>query len=267
MTEFVTTPTDAWLKSEIGCCAARLLVSSPYVGGWLPALHGSLPKSVRSVLLTRVDLRDFASGASDLKAVCALASRGTEIICSHRLHAKVYVIDEVCGLITSANATFSGMQGNLECGVVVRDLASVRRAADLVLSGFEAQDAPRRWKHEELDALQEPVRRLQENLTAKLIASALEDRVLPNVDPTGPVGSSLLEHLPGWTRLALEGVQRQPETFSLDSFVAACGPMVAARYPANRHVRPKLRQQLQCLRDLGLIEFLGGGTYRRSTSR
>lgn len=33
-------------------------------------------------------------------------------------------------------------------------------------------------------------------------------------------------------------------------------------HPANRHVRPKIRQQLQILRDLGLLEFLGGGSYR-----
>ena len=30
----------------------------------------------------------------------------------------------------------------------------------------------------------------------------------------------------------------------------------------NRHVRPKIRQQLQVLRDLGLLDFLGGGSYR-----
>lgn len=30
----------------------------------------------------------------------------------------------------------------------------------------------------------------------------------------------------------------------------------------NRHVQPKIRQQLQKLRDLGLLTFLGGGRYR-----
>jgi type II restriction enzyme len=34
-------------------------------------------------------------------------------------------------------------------------------------------------------------------------------------------------------------------------------------YPANRHVRQKIRQQLQVLRDQGLLEFLGRGRYRR----
>jgi type II restriction enzyme len=35
------------------------------------------------------------------------------------------------------------------------------------------------------------------------------------------------------------------------------------RYPENQHVREKLRQQLQVLRDAGFIEFLGRGRYRK----
>jgi len=37
---------------------------------------------------------------------------------------------------------------------------------------------------------------------------------------------------------------------------------LAKLHPDNRHVLPKIRQQLQILRDLGLLEFLGGGSYR-----
>jgi type II restriction enzyme len=38
---------------------------------------------------------------------------------------------------------------------------------------------------------------------------------------------------------------------------------LSALHPGNQNVRPKIRQQLQVLRDLGFIEFLGGGIYRR----
>lgn len=33
-------------------------------------------------------------------------------------------------------------------------------------------------------------------------------------------------------------------------------------HPGNNNVRPKIRQQLQVLRDKGILEFLGGGEYR-----
>jgi type II restriction enzyme len=36
-----------------------------------------------------------------------------------------------------------------------------------------------------------------------------------------------------------------------------------SRYPQNKHVKPKIRQQLQVLRDKGYIDFLGNGRYRK----
>ena len=35
------------------------------------------------------------------------------------------------------------------------------------------------------------------------------------------------------------------------------------KYPSNHNIRPKIRQQLQVLRDRGIIEFLGNGNYRK----
>jgi type II restriction enzyme len=37
-------------------------------------------------------------------------------------------------------------------------------------------------------------------------------------------------------------------------------------HPDNRHVRDKIRQQLQVLRNRGLIEFVKPGVYRRIDS-
>jgi type II restriction enzyme len=44
--------------------------------------------------------------------------------------------------------------------------------------------------------------------------------------------------------------------------VYAFEPRLAALYPDNRNVRPKIRQQLQVLRDHGWLEFEGKGRYR-----
>jgi type II restriction enzyme len=46
-----------------------------------------------------------------------------------------------------------------------------------------------------------------------------------------------------------------PEAYTLESHLARL-------HPANKHVRDKIRQQLQVLRDLGLLEFVGRGQYR-----
>ena len=49
--------------------------------------------------------------------------------------------------------------------------------------------------------------------------------------------------------------------FSLDD-VYAFEAHLSALYPENRHVRQKIRQQLQVLRDHGYLDFLSRGYYR-----
>ena len=66
----------------------------------------------------------------------------------------------------------------------------------------------------------------------------------------------------GWT-LDVLNVVRSVGTneFSLAD-VYAHSDALARLHPKNAHVRDKIRQQLQVLRDLGLIEFLGAGCYK-----
>jgi type II restriction enzyme len=66
----------------------------------------------------------------------------------------------------------------------------------------------------------------------------------------------------GWTLDILNGIRALgKDGFSLND-VYSLEPGLARLHPANRHVRDKIRQQLQVLRDLGFLEFLGRGRYR-----
>jgi type II restriction enzyme len=66
----------------------------------------------------------------------------------------------------------------------------------------------------------------------------------------------------GWTLDVLNLVRSlHKQTFSLaDAYMLETH--LAHLHPANRHVRPKIRQQLQILRDLGLLVFIGNENYR-----
>jgi type II restriction enzyme len=66
----------------------------------------------------------------------------------------------------------------------------------------------------------------------------------------------------GWTLEVLNVVRSLGKPrFSLNE-VYSKENQLAALHPENHFVRDKIRQQLQILRDLGLLEFLGGGDYR-----
>lgn len=65
----------------------------------------------------------------------------------------------------------------------------------------------------------------------------------------------------GWTLDVLSAIRKLGKTrFSL-SELYGLEPSLQALHPNNRNVRPKIRQQLQVLRDLQLIGFVGSGMY------
>lgn len=66
----------------------------------------------------------------------------------------------------------------------------------------------------------------------------------------------------GWLLEVMRCVQRigQPD-FDL-SDVYSFENELSTNFPRNNNVRPKIRQQLQVLRDSGYLEFIGSGRYR-----
>lgn len=66
----------------------------------------------------------------------------------------------------------------------------------------------------------------------------------------------------GWTLDVLNAVRSLGKEYFTLSEVYAFDTHLSRLHPANRHVRPKIRQQLQILRDMGIVDFLGGGDYR-----
>jgi type II restriction enzyme len=63
----------------------------------------------------------------------------------------------------------------------------------------------------------------------------------------------------GWLVHVMRCIERLGKShFSLDEVYG----FEPAAYPGNRHVRPKIRQKLQVLRDNGYLDFLSRGNYK-----
>lgn len=67
----------------------------------------------------------------------------------------------------------------------------------------------------------------------------------------------------GWLFDVLRCVNSIPaETFTLSEIYKFEG-LLQHKYHENNNIKPKIRQQLQMLRDRGFVEFLGNGKYRK----
>ena len=266
--QIVTTPTRDWLAKHARACVMRMLVGSPYVNDAIIDLTEMVGKDVSRTLITRTDLRDFAVGSSNLDTLCALANKGVTVRSLSGLHAKMYVFDDSAALVTSANATNSGMRNNLECGLGTEDQRIVKKLAGSLLCGLGADLPPQTMKSEELEALHGPLEAIKASLPEPPPKDA-EKTHEPAKEPEFTISDRerLLRGFSGWQRLTLEGVlEMRDGGFRLNELVAVCGPVAARKYPGNHHVTAKLRQQLQLLKAFGLVEFVKPGHYRRTMS-
>ncbi|WP_394124589.1 DpnI domain-containing protein [Psychrobacter nivimaris] len=66
----------------------------------------------------------------------------------------------------------------------------------------------------------------------------------------------------GWTLDVWQCIDRLDDSFSLNQ-VYAFADELRLKHPENNHVKDKIRQQLQVLRDKGIIEFVSRGHYRK----
>ncbi len=108
----------------------EILISSPFVSReGVSILSKAIPsrKSVSISLITNISPKNVLGGFTDPFALLDLYENFNRVNVSSlgRLHAKVYLIDDRMGIITSANLTGGGLVGNFEYGILIDDRETV----------------------------------------------------------------------------------------------------------------------------------------------
>lgn len=132
----VTSPWIDTFDNLLSQTSKSLLVCSPYVGqGPCERLISILNRKgmlgVSFLLLTDLSRDNMLSGATDVAAIAGLceAIPKAEIRFLPNLHAKVYVVDDRCAIVTSANLTDAGLRRNFEYGLRIDDPDLVKEVA------------------------------------------------------------------------------------------------------------------------------------------
>jgi hypothetical protein len=104
----------------------ELIISSPFVdsrGVQILKDAVSLKSSVTLSLITNITTKNLITGFTEPSALLELYEYFNDVKISSlgRLHAKVYIIDEKIGIITSANLTGGGLMGNFEYGILLKN--------------------------------------------------------------------------------------------------------------------------------------------------
>ncbi len=110
---------------------SELFISTPFINiEGVKVLSRSVNKDIESIdlsLITSLTPRNIINGITEPKALLELYKHFNQVRISSlgKLHAKVYLIDNEIGIITSANLTTGGLVNNFEYGILIDDKETV----------------------------------------------------------------------------------------------------------------------------------------------
>lgn len=254
----------------------RIAVAFASAGG-LDLIRGALTQSLASgahvEFIVGMDL-----GGTDPDALWALHHLGREhqnlrlYCCAHLregcvYHPKLYVMeasDETIAVVGSSNLTEGGLRRNDEVNAVIRGTRRDEAISDVYAAYSRLKFGPNTVepddelleRYQVLCEMQEPPP--QPSAQAER-ARKLSREFRRKVETLGRPTPTRRD-LAGWLELVYDNLPAGE--FTTRQVYALKGEF-RRHYPANQNVEAKVRQQLRVLRDMGLVEHLGRGRWRR----
>lgn len=210
-------------------------------------------------------LSNFHRGASDLDALKILGAHKIKQKNIHNLHAKFFIFDDTA-IITSGNLTPGGLKNNLEYGLLVKG-DTVGEIKSDYLNFFDNPEYP--------EITLDVIKKAEEILRAvpkekqkkiKIDEKALFEEILndENIEEKFDGGiDSIKANLTSWKKDVFECLLKLDNDVFFISEVYSFEKELQRLHPDNRNIEPKIRQQLQYLRNIGLIEFIRPGLYKK----
>lgn len=212
-------------------------------------------------LITSFKLPNVYAGALDLTTL-ELILDNSGIIRNHpKLHAKIYIFDNKKAIITSGNLTNGGLINNFEYGLLLTEKEIVKQ----ITTDFDSlvkNEITRLVKKEHIEESAKILKKIQRAESLKFPRINFESSE-QDFEISEEMTSSIESSLTGWKLAVFRCLNTTPnQEFSLKNAYHFESDLKLI-YPKNNHIKEKIRQQIQYLRDLGLIEFLSSGNYRK----
>jgi len=237
-------------------------ITSPYIKQNICSdLLNCLGSSVKLELITSFKISSIHAGALDIDSLKNIINSSGIVRNYPRLHSKIYIFDNKKVVISSGNLTNGGLVYNYEYGVYSDDISFVSE----VVSDFNSLVGDEKTglvKLDDIDLVREIIARLPKREKIRIPDIEIDSTGLSD-DLIDIPTQTIEDVLSGWKLEVFKCLSLiEKQVFSLEE-INQYIPLLARSYPNNNHIPDKIRQQLQVLRDLGLIEFLGNGWYRK----
>lgn len=215
------------------------------------------PKALRAIL-------EMAKCGSNVKLFCFSnpSSDDTPVY-----HPKIYLLrreDRIVISIGSSNLTSGGLRDNVEVNAIIEARKQDEIVSDLygIYNRFKFQRHRFEPDFEYIDKYEEAYRIVRKRSVEALKEKSTQDKIaeLKEKEKTLPKPKATIGELFGWQRLVYA---RLPEELFQTSDMYIYEKDFQQFYPENRHIKDKIRQILQQLRDLGLLRHISESRWQR----
>ncbi len=266
MLEIVRSPWEDIFLRLIRGAKTNVYLASPFIKLQTATLiANNIGKNIDFRYINSFKLAHFQAGASDLDALRVLKKESCKQKNVHNLHAKLFIMDEGA-IVTSGNLTPGGLRNNLELGVLIRGkvVEEIRQDYLAIFNNPEYPEITPKVIEKAEDILRSVP--AEKRKTIKVSDKSLFEDLLndQNIEERFDGGTqSILSNLSPWEKDVFECLEKiDADVFALNQ-VYSFESHLGRQHPRNHNVREKIRQQLQYLRDIGLLEFTKPGIYKK----
>ncbi len=260
--EILKTPWKVVLLELVAQSKKSIKITSPFIKDDICSEVLSAKKShSKFEFITAINLNNIYSGSLDIDAVERIINHKGIVRHYQKLHSKIYLFDDSKVIITSGNLTRGGLINNFEYGIFSDD----ERLVSMVSADFNSISKSEKTgtiTSADIVTVNKLLSHIPE-IEAKKLPKFKIENPLKTKDIIEIPQAAVYESLKGWKLHVFKSLNNLSGTEFTLKDIYAFEKSLSQLYPDNYNVKDKIRQQLQKLRDIGLIEFKRNGRYKR----
>lgn len=206
-------------------------------------------------IISNFNIGNFYNQASDIEAFRYTLENNDKVYNHQSLHGKFYIFDRNHTIVTSANLTNNGFNKNLEYGVLIENDQLINQVI-LDYNKICIDSNTGIISSNEITNIQNILKELPKTKELNIPDLNIETDSILELDL-----KKIGKQLSTWKRLIVNAIEQiSEEKFTLQDMYKF-EKSFQKEYPNNNTIKNTIRRNLQELRDMGLIKFLGDGVY------
>ncbi|MHA1221968.1 MAG: phospholipase D-like domain-containing protein [Candidatus Heimdallarchaeaceae archaeon] len=259
MIDLITKPWSGIFQKLVAGSKESIFISSPFIkNSATNILLKNRQSQVELKVLTSFKLAYFRNRASDIESIENLVDAG-KVKAVGNLHSKVYLFDKEKAVITSSNLTHNGLFRNFEHGILIKKEGLVKEIYQNLYQIFQDSNISFLITNKKIQIIKKMLSSLPPLSQLPKDSEICDSHEL--ITPSDV--AKIIQSLSRWEKDVFEVLSVfQKKEVTLNE-VYDYEIVLQKKHPNNKHIKEKIRQQLQYLRDKGLIEFVDRGVYKK----